>query len=261
MIWLPHTGAQKKRFHMTSETKIESNRKNASRSTGPKTARGKTRASRNAWRHGLAVVKRNDPFILANAAGMARAICRNEFIPALYEQAVIIAECEISLLKLRAARLAIFGTNSKFGMTPERSDKQSEVLKTKNWKHTSVRLASGEPGAGSTLDKQTAEAIQDLQAKLGEAGCKDLYSPETNKPPTADGPSGQRPGSHQPIPQAPSDARALQLGLGDLATLDRYERRTLSRRNRAIRTFAAISIVTPFIDRKLDDLASPAATA
>jgi hypothetical protein len=37
------------------------------------------------------------------------------------------------------------------------------------------------------------------------------------------------------------------------ARLDCYERRALSRRNRAIRMFAAISIAAPFLDRKARD--------
>jgi hypothetical protein len=38
---------------MTSLRQIESNRRNAQKSTGPKTADGKARASRSAVRHGL----------------------------------------------------------------------------------------------------------------------------------------------------------------------------------------------------------------
>lgn len=38
---------------MASERQIEANRKNARRSTGPKTAAGKAKSSRNAFRHGL----------------------------------------------------------------------------------------------------------------------------------------------------------------------------------------------------------------
>lgn len=40
---------------MTSEAKITANRRNARRSTGPKSSSGKARSSRNAFSHGLAV--------------------------------------------------------------------------------------------------------------------------------------------------------------------------------------------------------------
>ena len=40
---------------MTSLKQIAANRRNATRSTGPVTAQGKARASRNARRHGLSV--------------------------------------------------------------------------------------------------------------------------------------------------------------------------------------------------------------
>lgn len=38
---------------MASEKQIEANRANAKRSTGPKTAEGRTRSRANAWKHGL----------------------------------------------------------------------------------------------------------------------------------------------------------------------------------------------------------------
>ena len=40
---------------MTNVCKIDANRANAKASTGPKTARGKTRAAQNALRHGLSL--------------------------------------------------------------------------------------------------------------------------------------------------------------------------------------------------------------
>ena len=51
---------------MTSEVKAASNRRNAARSTGPRTSEGKTRAAQNARRHGLNVdAPDNDPVVTA----------------------------------------------------------------------------------------------------------------------------------------------------------------------------------------------------
>jgi hypothetical protein len=47
---------------MTSLRQIESNRRNAQRSTGPKTLSGKQRSSRNAIRHGLTAETVIGPF-------------------------------------------------------------------------------------------------------------------------------------------------------------------------------------------------------
>ena len=46
---------------MTSERKIRANRANAGTSTGPKTARGRSRAARNALRHALSLPVYSDP--------------------------------------------------------------------------------------------------------------------------------------------------------------------------------------------------------
>jgi hypothetical protein len=58
---------------LTSPAAIAANRRNACASTGPKTAAGKARASRNAVRHGLNV-RRADPTALGELAALARRI-------------------------------------------------------------------------------------------------------------------------------------------------------------------------------------------
>ena len=151
---------------MISEKKIAANRLNAKKSTGPRTQRGKSRASRNAWRHGWAAAKKGFSKDSVQVRCMAKAICAGHAVSApLYEQAVIIAECEALLLGLRAARAAAIQRNRIIGSTP-------------------------------------------------------------------------RPAGHQ---------RQAVDSLPELVALDRYERRAFSRRKRAIRTFGAISIVTPFL--------------
>src|SRR5262249_28078111 len=109
---------------MTSEKKIAANRLNAKRSTGPRTSRGKSPASGNPWRHGCAAAKSVPSTAQADVEQMAQAICGDHGSPALYEQAVIIAECEIALLKLRAARIAIIERHRIIEQKPERANQR-----------------------------------------------------------------------------------------------------------------------------------------
>jgi hypothetical protein len=46
---------------MASEKQIAANRANAEKSTGPRTAAGKLKSSRNAFRHGLSRLLLSDP--------------------------------------------------------------------------------------------------------------------------------------------------------------------------------------------------------
>jgi len=50
-------------------------------------------------------------------------------------------------------------------------------------------------------------------------------------------------------PRQSEDMDELHGALPELICLDHYERRAMSRRNRAIRMFEAISIVAPFLGR------------
>jgi|RhiMetdeSRZDD1v2_1073273.scaffolds.fasta_scaffold07499_2 hypothetical protein len=211
---------------MTSETKIASNRRNAKKSTGPKTTRGKSRASANAWRHGWAVVKRNDSTLSLDVERMATAICSQGATAALYHQAVIIAECQIFLHKLRAARVTL-------------------------QKHSKIGSAPDQPRADSKSFMEALDAVRNLQAKLTEAKCNDPAPAANDKSSDlTDGNGAQGTGEDHHARRAGGDVEAFLHGLTELARLERYERRALSRRNRAIRTFAGISIVTPFLGRE-----------
>jgi len=80
---------------MTSEKKIAANRTNARKSSGPRTASGRGRVSRNALRHGLAAMKYLDPMLSQDIELMAKAICAGEPNPLLFEQALVMAENEL----------------------------------------------------------------------------------------------------------------------------------------------------------------------
>ena len=90
---------------MSSKRKTATNRNNAARSTGPSTADGKARASRNAYRRGLAVSVLNDPELSAEVERLARAIVGKRNGPYELVQARIIAEAEFDLLRVRAMRI------------------------------------------------------------------------------------------------------------------------------------------------------------
>jgi hypothetical protein len=151
---------------MTSELKVLANRQNAKKSTGPRTKTGKSRASRNAVRHGLERVDFGNPGYPAQVERLARAICPDASDPFRYEQALIIAETQTFLARVRAARIAAIERDS-----PARL------------------LGRGDESA----------------------------------------------------PQALDETERLSRALPDLLSLERYERRALSRRRRAIRRFDALA--------------------
>ena len=91
---------------MSSQAQLAANRANAAKGRGPRTAAGKTRASRNALRHGLAAISRHNPAYFPEIGRMASAYCEGDTDPLLFEQALIIAESDIILICLGAERLA-----------------------------------------------------------------------------------------------------------------------------------------------------------
>jgi len=66
---------------LTSECKIEANRANARASTGPKTAPGRTRAARNALRHGLSLPVCSGPVLSEEVETLAREIAGPDVTP------------------------------------------------------------------------------------------------------------------------------------------------------------------------------------
>jgi hypothetical protein len=88
---------------MTSAHKLRANRANSLRSTGPKTAKGRAIAARNARRHGLRIPVLLDPAMSAEVDIMARRIA-GDAAPELVELARQVAEAEIDVIRVRRAR-------------------------------------------------------------------------------------------------------------------------------------------------------------
>lgn len=92
---------------MTSNRRIDANRRNSRKSCGPRTAAGKASASRNALQHGLAALTHRPPAPSAEVEEFARALCGDNQDPILLAQAVKVAESKMELCAVRAQKVAV----------------------------------------------------------------------------------------------------------------------------------------------------------
>lgn len=113
---------------MTSQAKIDANRRNALRSTGPRTDKGKARSLRNALKHGLSVAVSRDQAV----AGELEAITA-VFAPLLddsREIARLAAEMQVQMVRVQRRRAELI--DRSIGQVNKLSDslnpKRAEIL-------------------------------------------------------------------------------------------------------------------------------------
>ena len=100
---------------MSSEKRIQANKRNAAHSTGPRTTEGKQRASGNAYKHGWSVNIRHIPDMSDKIEALAVAIAGDNAKPHHVQAAREVGEarfhhrrlqgCKLSLLEIDDARL------------------------------------------------------------------------------------------------------------------------------------------------------------
>jgi hypothetical protein len=95
---------------MTSTRKLESNKRNASRSTGPRTPGGKLVSRNNARRHGLATRLEDDCEVNERIECLAAVLAAGSDEFERIEQSRILAGCHFDLHRIRAARYEVFST-------------------------------------------------------------------------------------------------------------------------------------------------------
>jgi len=92
---------------ITTAHQLAANRANARKSTGPRTAAGKARSRGNARRHGFAAralgARGADPAF----GRIVAALCAADGDPLLREQAVIIADAQLQIQRIRMARVTL----------------------------------------------------------------------------------------------------------------------------------------------------------
>ena len=112
---------------MTTERKIAANRKNAKKSTGPQTRCGKDRTRRNAIRHGLSSTNLDNPGICNQVDRIVKMMCGERPGILLYDQAVVIAESQILLARVRALRTDFIERMRGQAAHDERNEKSYEA--------------------------------------------------------------------------------------------------------------------------------------
>jgi hypothetical protein len=100
---------------MASERQIVANRRNARKSTGPRSSAGKKRASRNAYRHGLTLSITSAAAYARQLDKLVREIAGDTEDPILLERARAIAQAELDLARVRQAKVALIERGSAFG--------------------------------------------------------------------------------------------------------------------------------------------------
>jgi hypothetical protein len=215
---------------MTSGRKVAANRRNAAKSTGPRTRHGKATVSRNALRHGLRSVTFDPGHRPEKIERIARLIAGNASVGVRYEQAIIVAESSLLISRIRSFRVKAIErfrerlSSPFFPGSPLPQEIDGLVRRSALGNKRAEREIVGR------WVKATEAGVKALKASVKEL-CRGNVSPLIAFSDSFE--------HGAPTPR--TDAECVLLALSELRALERHERRALSRRRRAIRIFDALS--------------------
>jgi len=156
---------------MASERQIAANRRNARKSTGPRSGAGKKRASRNAYRHGLTLSVASTKASAKQLDKLVRRIAGDTEDAIVLERARAIAQAELDLARVRRAKVALIECASAFGeLDPRSLTTVTRVIRFLNAFYPG-RVALPKPlDSSATMPSQepdrSAEAIRRLLPEL-----------------------------------------------------------------------------------------------
>jgi hypothetical protein len=119
---------------VASERQIAANRANAGKSSGPRSSAGKSRASSNAYRHGLSSSVGTNAPLAPQLETLARKIAGNAVDAITLERAREIAQAEFDLARVRRAKVALIESAracvaaDRPPMPPQGPDRSAEAI-------------------------------------------------------------------------------------------------------------------------------------
>ena len=204
---------------MISRAKAEASRSNGRKSRGPRTAAGRSCASHNALRHGLAALTYK-PAAFAEVERIAKAICNGDTNPLLFEQALVIAENEMVRRCVRGEAIAMIERLRDITVNPLSRDNSLTRAKVR-FRRGKLRYKQLVQAKAKTIATTTGGEKNSLQEQESDAA------------------QSQPTRMQKPI-KSRDEFDALRLAMPDLDRLARYERRAWSRQKRAFREFIEI---------------------
>ena len=252
-------GIPQQRLPMTSNRKIEANRRNGRKSCGPRTAAGKSIASRNALRHGLAAYTHRQTVPSAEIEQFARALCGNDDDPVMFAQAVKIAENEMLLQAIRNQQVAaVERLRERTTVAFARKDNSLEVAKLRSCEAQQAEqeikarlpeLFTKYKNKISAMMERDLPASANSYEEIMDWLADDIFAEGDIRPCIfTELVTEMKPIDNQILDDARKqieagqrdEYEALQSAIRDLVGLDRYESRAWSRQKRAIREFISM---------------------
>lgn len=217
---------------MSSQAKIVASRANGRKSRGPRTPAGKSNASRNAFRHGLAAITRKDPEMFAEIEPVAGAICNGAVNPLLFEQALIIAENDFVLCCAQTEWIAAIERQRDRTATPLATGDlgfaraKARIERAKLIYQMLVKGANASSNNAARNNAARTSAASTDEALVRSNGERERAVAEQ--------------GGRVTPPLEREEFDAMRAAMADLERLERYRRRAWSRQRRAFQRFMEI---------------------
>jgi hypothetical protein len=223
---------------MTSERKIAANRENSRKSSGPRTAAGKSKASRNALRHGLAAITYRRPAPSAEIERFAERLCGNDDDPILFTHAHAIAESEMVLRMIRMQQIAVIERLRELSATALANGDNTIQLGMVRQMQSRIARHDLERLVPMLLDKYKYQILagDNLGERIGYQEPVPLELKVLIEPVSEQEEALALKRARTEIEER-DEHEALKAAAPDLRRLERYEGRAQTRQLRAIRNF------------------------